>query len=193
MSTILSAIVWETSDFEKSHLLILLVLADAANDEGLTWPSIEDLRRKSRLKLKKSVLRILKDLEGANAIKTFEGAGPKGRDVYQLFPLMARTDASGLFSLWLDPVLKEYKDTNVIVRTVDKLITPEIPERNKPNADVDKLLVSVDKPGEQQEKADTVDKGVGKTDGEPGGGVDKYPGSRTPEGGSTSRLRGVRC
>jgi hypothetical protein len=41
--------VWEKSTHTSSDLLLLLALADNANDEGYCWPGIDKLCKKTRL------------------------------------------------------------------------------------------------------------------------------------------------
>lgn len=41
--------VWEQDDLDASETLVMLALADWANDDGLCWPSLERLTEKTRL------------------------------------------------------------------------------------------------------------------------------------------------
>jgi hypothetical protein len=41
--------VWAKAPFKRSDLLILLALADSANDEGVCWPSIATLAKRGRI------------------------------------------------------------------------------------------------------------------------------------------------
>ena len=41
---------WGLTDLDQSQTLVLLALADAANDEGVCWPSQAEIGRKARLK-----------------------------------------------------------------------------------------------------------------------------------------------
>src|SRR5574337_931876 len=49
MSIKIASRVWEHSPQSGAPLLILLALADFANDEGLCWPLVSTLAKKSRL------------------------------------------------------------------------------------------------------------------------------------------------
>lgn len=49
MSIKLMTAVWERQDLSPTQKLVMLALADWANDEGLCWPSIEKLCNKSSL------------------------------------------------------------------------------------------------------------------------------------------------
>ena len=50
MSVKVTAYIWEHSQQTGSDLLMLLAIADHANDDGLCWPSIERLAHKCRVK-----------------------------------------------------------------------------------------------------------------------------------------------
>lgn len=54
--------VWLDSDQSGSDLLLLLALADNANDDGVCWPSIKHLAQKIRM-CERSVINIIKRLE----------------------------------------------------------------------------------------------------------------------------------
>lgn len=41
--------VWDSTEFRGTELLILLALADYANDEGLCWPSYKKLAKRARV------------------------------------------------------------------------------------------------------------------------------------------------
>lgn len=56
--------VWESADYDKTTLLVLLSLADQASDEGRCWPSITTLSRRARCS-RRHVLTILHKLEQA--------------------------------------------------------------------------------------------------------------------------------
>ncbi|MDD5367486.1 MAG: helix-turn-helix domain-containing protein [Anaerolineaceae bacterium] len=71
--------VWEHSPTTGSHRLVLLAIADAANDEGIAWPSISTLATKANLG-RRYVIDILQELESQGAIhKTVRRVGPKNR------------------------------------------------------------------------------------------------------------------
>src|SRR3990167_8256188 len=66
--------VWEHSKQKGTFLLVLLALADSANDEGYCWPSIKTLSRKSRM-LERNLRVILSKLEGDGELKRLERPG----------------------------------------------------------------------------------------------------------------------
>ena len=83
MSIHIMALVWERAPYDGGTLLALLALADWANEEGVTWPSIAQIASKSRMKPRNAQY-ILRALE-ADGMLTREQAG-KGRSttVYRI-------------------------------------------------------------------------------------------------------------
>lgn len=75
--------VWERANVDKGTLLVLLALADWANDEGVCWPSVPTIAKKSRLGVRQ-VRRILADLETAKVITIKEKCGRGNTNVYKL-------------------------------------------------------------------------------------------------------------
>ncbi len=76
--------IWEHSDREGSQLLMLLAMADHANDEGVCWPSVETLARKCRIK-KRQTQYLLNDLEKSGAIKRLHmGGGRRKTTTYRV-------------------------------------------------------------------------------------------------------------
>lgn len=59
--------VWEHSETSGSERLVLLALADSANDEGTCWPSMETIARKCRIS-RRYVVTIIKTLVKTGAI-----------------------------------------------------------------------------------------------------------------------------
>ena len=85
--------VWETSKHEGSTLLILLALADHANDEGLCWPSIGRLARRGRVG-ERHAMRILAGLEASGDVVVIERGGGKGRsNLYRVTPVSGFEEA----------------------------------------------------------------------------------------------------
>lgn len=70
--------VWETSCAKEGDLLVLLAIADSANDGGEAWPSIETLAAKARLN-RRHVFRILKRLEDMGELEVVHASGHRNR------------------------------------------------------------------------------------------------------------------
>ena len=78
MSIKLMTAVWERGDLSSTQKLVLLSLADWANDEGLCWPSIERVAKKSSLK-KRAVQLAIRSLEEMKFIRREEVIGKGNR------------------------------------------------------------------------------------------------------------------
>ena len=72
-------------ELDQSQTLVLLALADAANDEGACWPSQAEIGRKARLK-DRAVRNQIRSLEAAGLLSVSRRATPQGRktNVYRL-------------------------------------------------------------------------------------------------------------
>ena len=89
MSIRVQSEVWEHSSQKGGALLVLLALADNANNEThLAWPSVRDLARRSRMS-ERQVRNILRQLEAAKEIRCIEPGGMYGSQrratVYRIF------------------------------------------------------------------------------------------------------------
>lgn len=75
--------VWANSQQSGGALLILLAIADFANDDGSAYPSVETLAKKARMSERNAqyVLRKLVD-DGELAIS--KGVGPRGANLYRV-------------------------------------------------------------------------------------------------------------
>lgn len=69
---------WSLEELPLKESMVLLALADQANDEGLCWPSQETLAKKSRGSVR-SVKRAIKFLRDAGLVETIIRATPAGR------------------------------------------------------------------------------------------------------------------
>ena len=78
MSIRIMSAVWERDDLTSTQKLVLLALADWANDEGLCWPSIEQLIKKSSLK-KRAVQITIRSLEESGFVYREERVGKGNR------------------------------------------------------------------------------------------------------------------
>lgn len=77
------AYVWAYSRQRKSALLLMLALADFANDEGMAWPSIDSLAAKARCS-RRSVIDLLQHCGAEGEIEVQEGASRYATNVYRL-------------------------------------------------------------------------------------------------------------
>ena len=85
MSILAMTWAWGLMELDQSQTLVLLALADAANDEGVCWPSQAEIGRKARLK-DRAVRNQIRSLEAARLLSVSRRATPQGRktNVYRL-------------------------------------------------------------------------------------------------------------
>jgi len=81
MSIKLMADVWEHADAKGSELLLLLAIADNANDSGEAWPGVKTLAKKTRLS-KRNVQYLIRRLEIKGLLQVEEGKGPRGCNLF---------------------------------------------------------------------------------------------------------------
>jgi hypothetical protein len=81
MSIKLMSEIWEHSEEKGAARLLLLALADNANDQGVCWPSLETLARKTRCEVR-SVQRMLVKLVENGSISRKHSEGPNGVNIY---------------------------------------------------------------------------------------------------------------
>ena len=81
MSFDVTKYVWKHSPHNGSELLMLLAIADHANDEGVAWPSIPTLAERCRVG-KRMAIYILQKLERAGSIAIEQGRGRGNSSVY---------------------------------------------------------------------------------------------------------------
>jgi hypothetical protein len=85
MSIKIMTAVWDREDLSSTQKLVLLALADWANDEGLCWPSINRLATKASL-TSRAVQKTIRSLEKVGFIKREEVLG-KGNRYWVSTPL----------------------------------------------------------------------------------------------------------
>jgi hypothetical protein len=75
--------VWAEAPYRGGTLIVLLALADWCNDDGICWPAISTLARKTR-QSESNVRSSLRALERDGAISTERNAGPGTVNLYRL-------------------------------------------------------------------------------------------------------------
>ena len=83
MSVAVMARVWRCSKAKQGNLLVLLAIADFADDEGEAWPSIPTLAKKSRLKERQTQYAI-RSLVRSGELKISKKKGPRGCHLYHI-------------------------------------------------------------------------------------------------------------
>lgn len=74
MSIKVMSAVWENSKAAGTDLLVLLSLADMANDEGECWPSVRTIARKCRID-ERTTQRRIRSLENLGEVMVIRGGG----------------------------------------------------------------------------------------------------------------------
>lgn len=93
MSILVSTQVWKLSRLSGNELLMLLAIADYADDSGRAYPSVATLARKCRIQLR-GAQRILSVLRESGEIEVRMNGGPKGCNEYKIkLQATAHTDA----------------------------------------------------------------------------------------------------
>lgn len=69
--------VWEKSQFKGSKLLLLLAIADNANDKGEAWPGVEYLAKKTRL-TERHITRLITELNKSDELAVIRGGRYQG-------------------------------------------------------------------------------------------------------------------
>ena len=75
--------VWEHSQQKGASLLLLLAIADYANDDGRAWPSIATLANKIRMS-ERNTQRLLQRLSRCGEIEIEVNSGQNGVNVYRV-------------------------------------------------------------------------------------------------------------
>lgn len=75
--------VWDKSTHAGTHLLMLLAIADFADDEGRAYPSVASLARKCRM-TSRNVNLILAGLRESGELQAKINEGPRGTNMYRI-------------------------------------------------------------------------------------------------------------
>jgi Helix-turn-helix domain len=85
MSVTVMSRVWQLSAAKGTELLLLLAIADFADDAGRAFPSVHTLSEKVRL-TERPVRYLLRKLERMGELKTTVAGGPHGANLYHIQP-----------------------------------------------------------------------------------------------------------
>ena len=83
MSVKIMTLVWEASGLTSTQKLVLLSLADHANDDGICYPSVGKLTRKTALS-ERSIQNCFKSLSDAGWIRIGFNEGPRGCNIFTI-------------------------------------------------------------------------------------------------------------
>jgi hypothetical protein len=88
--------VWDGSRHSATNLLMLLAIADFADDAGRAYPSVAGLAAKCRMKPRNANY-ILADLQRSGELRVLQNKGPSGKNLYQIvFSAMTRKSVAPL-------------------------------------------------------------------------------------------------
>lgn len=73
--------VWQHSKQEGGALLVLLAIADFADDKGQAFPSVDTISKKARL-TERHTQRVIRKLQSAGELQVKNAAGPYGCNLY---------------------------------------------------------------------------------------------------------------
>ena len=85
MGVSMSTAVWKHAPYSGGELLVLLAMADFADDEGLCWPSIPVIAQKARLE-ERHVYNVLRKLKADGTVSSKPGGGRGKRSYYWINP-----------------------------------------------------------------------------------------------------------
>jgi hypothetical protein len=83
MSIKVSTEVWQGSRHKSGNLLVLLAVADHADDQGTAWPGVRLLARKARLS-QRHTRRCLNELVASGELEILPNRAPSGRTLYRI-------------------------------------------------------------------------------------------------------------
>jgi Helix-turn-helix domain len=156
--------VWESSSTKGGARLVLLALADYANDEGYCHPGVERLALKSALS-ERNVQFILRDLEARGELVTLQRAGRGHVNAYWVLPpkTITRLTLEGKTAKSFHPfqVLEQkVKSGAQMVKSETEKVKPtsprtvknhqESPRTNTSSEDTSESEISRDSTGENQ-------------------------------------------
>jgi hypothetical protein len=151
--------VFEQSCARGSALLALLTLADRANDDGVCWPGIADIARRTKLS-ERYVKRVIRELEELGEIRTVPGGrGPRdtsryiilaGRDPDAIEKLAAQIRVTKRTPLADRPRARNGCERRKGDTPGGKRVTPEAPEGDTPGAT--RVTVRPPEPSENRQR-----------------------------------------
>jgi hypothetical protein len=86
MSIYVTSQVWKNAPVDGSALLVLLALADFADDDGVCWPAVCTIAQKARIS-ERSAQRSIRKMADDGLIEIDDNAGPKGANRYRVKPV----------------------------------------------------------------------------------------------------------
>jgi len=117
MSVRIMSEIWAHSQYAQERLLVLLALADWANEEGICFPSIPQIAHKARI-TERAVYAILKELKLTGIVTVIDPGGGRGKtSTYQINPevetlFLQNPEAGDIKTLNVGERKRERKESN---------------------------------------------------------------------------------
>ena len=86
MSVLVSTRVWQNSKQTGYAFILMLAIADIADDEGVAWPGIKRLAKKARV-TERSVYRLISQLIADGELEVTPGGGRRKTNLYKVLCL----------------------------------------------------------------------------------------------------------
>ncbi len=150
MSIKVMAKVWDGSSQKGSTLLLLLAIADFADENGRAWPSIETLAKKIRMSTRSAQMMVRKLVEDGE-LQVEQNAGPHGCNVYHVICLEGEKIA-GVKTLQGEKIVgggEKYDTKGVKSASPDPSIEPSNDPPIIPNG-----IACADSPKQKRERSD---------------------------------------
>jgi hypothetical protein len=147
MSIKVSTAVWQGSRNKSGNLLVLLALADHANDQGFAWPRVPLLAREARLS-QRHTRRCLNELAASGELEILPTQAPSGKALYrirleQLHPDNLSTGTSASDSVTPVSVSADASDRPLASPYIEE---PSIKPSKEPNSKVERKISNPNNP-----------------------------------------------
>ena len=127
MSVRIMSAVWETSKAKDTELLLLLAIADHANDEGYAYPKVANLARKIRLS-ERSVQRLSRNLVESGELEITYSDSGRGPNLYRVL-----VGVTGVTPLLMGDVTGDTSGVTNLSARGDKAGTPTLMNLDQPS------------------------------------------------------------
>lgn len=119
--------VWEESHQAGGALLVLLAIADFADDEGLAFPSIRTLARKARLS-ERQTQRVIAQLVSAGELNVKPGCGRQGSHLFRVAIGAAEAASSSRQDVTRDRMSPRHRRRRGVTSCRQERVTPASPK-----------------------------------------------------------------
>lgn len=125
--------VYDHSTHDASRLLVMLAIANAANDAQVAWPGIDEIARNSRIS-ERQAQNILRDLETSGELCRSLGGGRRNTTRYLITCGMDEARIAQMLTQWLE--VKAEQAIEIAAQCVARMAAAKAPNA-QPNAQPD--------------------------------------------------------